>query len=240
VPPPSRFQSFVRVEVSPEQLAELEGALNPKQVRSALFQAVKRTTKTGATQINRRVRAEININKKYADRAIRAREPSGDNPVGVISISRYPIPLIAYRPRVSKKGGARVTIGKGKPPIVYRHAYKATVKTAGTDGVHEGHEGIFLRDRHLPTKGPNADRVREWVYKGKKRKSRIKLTPRGIAGSFAMRELMGPSVLSVLGEEGTTKVAQEELAKLNGVLQKNLDSQFFRFTGTRPARPPTP
>src|SRR4051812_26047722 len=107
MPPPARTQPVVTIAVSDAQLAELEAVLNPKQVRAALFQAVKRTTKTGATQINRRVRAEINISKKYADRAISAREPSGDNPVGVISILRRPIPLIAYKPRVSKKGGAR-------------------------------------------------------------------------------------------------------------------------------------
>lgn len=236
MPPPPRTQPFVTVAVSDEQLKELEAVLPPKQVRIALFQAVKKTVGIpphggGRTQINKRVREELNISKKYADRAISARMTSGDNPVGVISILRRPIPLIAYRPRVSKKGGARVTVAKGKPPIVYRHAFKATVKTAGSNGAeHEGHEGIFVRDRHLPTKGPNADHVREWVYKGKKRKSRIKLTPQGIAGSFAIRELMGPSVLSVLGEAGTTKVAQEELAKLQDVLQKNLDSQIARFT----------
>jgi hypothetical protein len=211
--------AFVTISVSDEQLATLQAALPPKQVRSALFQAVKRTTKTGATQVNRRVRAEINISKKYADRAIRVFDPKGDNPVGVISISRKPIPLIAYRPRVSKKAGVRATISKNKPPVVYRHAFKATVKTKGTDDQHEGHEGIFFRTRHLPTKGKNAG-------KGK-------LTPRGFAGRLAIKEAMGPSVLSVFGEAGTTRVASEELAKLHDVLQKNLDSQMDRFLNRR-------
>lgn len=207
--------AFVSIQVSDEAIQWLKGALPAKQVRQALFQAVKRTTKTGATQINRRVRAEINISKKYADRAIRVFDPKGDNPVGVVSISRRSIPLIAYRPRVSKRGGVRVTIGKGKPAVVFRHAFKATVRTKGEAGVHDGHEGIFGRTRHLPTKGRNAG-------KGK-------LTPRGFAGRLAIKEAMGPSVLSVLGEQGTTRVAQEELAKLHDVLQKNLDSQVNRF-----------
>lgn len=210
---------FITIEVSEAQRLELEAVLSPAQVRRALFQAVKRTTNTGRTQVNRRVREEINITKKYADRAITSRDPAGDNPVGTITISRLPIPLIAYRPRFSKRAGVRVTVSKRKPPIVFRHAFQATVRTAGTEGTHEGHLGAFARTRHLPTKGPN-------VGKGK-------LTPRGFAGRFAIKELMGPSVLSVLGEAGTTKVAQEELAKLHDVLEKNVRSQMDRFLNRR-------
>ena len=210
---------FIAIQVSEEQRRELEAVLTPKQVRQALFQAVKRTTKTGRAQVNRRVREEINISKKYADRAITSRDPKGDDPVGVITISRRPIPLIAYRPRVSKKGGARVTISKHKPPVAFKHYFRATVKLKGEDQEHDGHEGIFFRTRHLPTKGKNAG-------KGK-------LTPRGFAGRLAIKQAMGPSVLSVFGEDGATKVATEELAKLQAVLQKNIDSQLNRFLNRR-------
>jgi hypothetical protein len=208
--------ALVTISVSEEQRRGPENWLSPKQVRQAMYQAVKRTTKTGGTQINRRVRAEINITKKYADRAIRVFDPKGDNPVGVVSIARRSIPLIAYRPRVSKRGGVLAVLTKGKPALRLRHAFKATVKTKGEGDEHDGHLGIFGRARHLPTKGPNAG-------KGK-------LTPRGFAGRLAIKQAYGPSVLSVLGEQGTTKVAQEELAKLHDVLLKNLDSQIARFT----------
>lgn len=206
---------FLTVSVSDEQRAALEAVLPPKQVRQALFQAVKRTINSGRVQVNRRVREEINITKKYADRAIKSYDPKGDDPVGYISISRQPIPLIAYRPRFTKKG-VRVVVSKKKPPLVYRHAFEAAVRSQqqAAQGI-EGHLGVFVRARHLPTKGPN-------VGKGK-------LTPKGIAGRFAIKELMGPSVLSVLGEQGTTQVAREELAKLQGTLEKNLAGQMDRF-----------
>lgn len=223
------FRATVTIAISEEQRQRLENLLTPKQVRQAMFQAVKRTIggpRSGVLGAFRaRVLSEINITKKYVDRVIVAKGPYGEIPEGRVSVSRESIPLIAFRPRVTKKGGATATIGKGKPPVTYRHGFRATVKSAEQRaGGLPGHFGIFYRADHLPTKGPN------FGAKNKKGQPRFKLTKKGRAGRFAITEAMGPSVLSVYGEQGTTKVAQEELAKAHELLDKNIQSQIDRFT----------
>ena len=228
-------RAFVSLAVSDEQRKEVESLLPPRQVHAALFGAVKEVTRSGRTQIDRRVRQEINITTKYTGRAIKAHLPRGGEPVGTISISRLPIPLIAYRPRVSKRGGVVAKVGKHHPPVVYRHGFRARVKSEfqKAQGL-EGHQGVFFRAKHLPTKGPNAG------AKNKKGEPMYKLTPAGVAGRFAVKEIPGPSVLSVLGERGTTRVASEELAKLQAKLDERVRSKVDRFLNRKKAdRPPT-
>lgn len=211
--------SFV-IDLRPDaaQLARMRKLLTKQQMDQALYQAVKRTVNTGKSNISKRVRQELQIKKKYVDRAISSQVSLvGDAPAGVINIRQKMLPLIAYGGRAGKRG-ITVKMNRNRPSERFRHAFKATVRTkGGGDRVeqHDGHEGYFVRARHLPTKGPN-------VGKGK-------LTNRGIAGRFTIRQLFGPSVLDVLGRKQATRIRREELAKLRIVLRRNLENQLKRF-----------
>ena len=231
-----RFQSqpFITVAVSDAQLAELRDVLDPKQVRQALFAAVTRTTRTGRTQITRRVTGDTNLQKKYVDRVVTAHVPrkGGGDPVGTIRISHSQIPLIAYRPRVTKRG-VTVQFRKNMRPIHLKHAFKVTARSASqiAKGLG-GHLGIFLR-----AKGRAHARQYKATWKGyrgkKARTVKGGLTAKGIAWGLPIEEQLGPSVLTIFGRTGTEQMAREELGKLHHVLQKNLDSQVNRFLGRR-------
>lgn len=196
---------------------KLRELLDPKQVRQAEFQAVNRTTNALARIVRKGVQDEVKITKKYVDRVIYTRKAKGDPPEGSIEISQRLLPLIAYGGRASKRSGVTVQISKHKPPLRLRHAFKATVRTAGADGIHDGHLGYFTRGRNLPTKGPNVGNT----------KVTGKLTPKGFAGRLTIIERFGPSILDVVE---IPKVLDRIVFDADAELHKNLMSQIDRFT----------
>lgn len=186
--------------------------LDAGQLRRALFQAVKRPTNRGTVTVQRRAQKKVNIQSKYLKRAIRTkldiRDP--DPPVGSIIISQKRLPLIAYRPTVSKRMGVTARIRKDKPPLKFGHAFKATVNRQNANVPEDLHEGIFIRTRHLSS-NPRAG----------------KLTPKGFAGRLAIKQLFGPSIHSVIDIPEVTEGIEADIA---AQMTTALNSQIDRFT----------
>ncbi len=166
----------IEVGISSIQLKQLEEALNPKQLKQAVYQAIKRTTTTGTVAVRKIVREKTYISAKYANRAVKTRMEGNE---GVITISQKLVPLIGYKVSATKKMGVVAQVSKDRPPIILRHAFKGRVR-AGEDG---GHIGIFQRQK---LSGPKA-------------------TPRGIAQRLPIAEQFGPSVLQLIDVPQTFK-----------------------------------
>jgi hypothetical protein len=197
----------IGISISESQLADTRALLDPKVFGRAVFAAVKRTTQGAATDVRRIVRAETNIQAKYVSRVIKPVMPHGDPPVGQVVISHELVPLIGYGARGSKRSGVRAIVSKGRDPIQLRHAFIATMKS--------GHRGVFTRSRHLPTKGPGAGN------------RKLKLTPRGFAGRFAIDEAFGPAVTDLVN---VPDIEKSVVSSITERLEKNLNSQIDRFT----------
>ncbi len=206
----------INFTINEAQLARLKADLSPRQVKQAQFQAIKRTTAFAARQVQDKVQEETYINKKYVRRVVIATAPKGEPPVGKVTISQKLVPLIGYRVSATKKNGVIAYVSRDRPPIFLRHGFKAFVfsKQQAEQGSTVGHTGIFVRTRHLPTKGPNA---------GNKK---LKLTPRGFAGRLSVEEQFGPSVLNLVEQPKLLGAITDEV---NAQLEKNIQSQLDRF-----------
>lgn len=205
------------VTIPEAKYESLRAVLDPKQLDAATFSSVKRATEGGATFVRNVVakNSTLTAQEITQQRIIVARPPVGRPPVGRITISQKLIPLSRFRVTPLKRGGVSVKIAKDRPPLKLQHAFTATLKS--------GHWGVFLRARHLPTKGPN-------VNKGK-------LTPQGFAGRFAIQEQFGPSVLDLVSIPATFAAVEERVAE---ILLKRLDSQLARFGFASNGAPASP
>ncbi len=212
---------LVDVRLPEAEIAKLKEQLSPKQFQQANYQVVKKTTAKLVTLIRREVRGQVTISKKYVDRVIKQSGPSGDPPTGTVVVKKERIPLIAFSSRVDKRaGGVLVKVAKSLKPIQLKHGFFATVGKGA-------HEGIFLRARHLPSKGPNAGVL------NKHGNPKFKLTPRGIAGRFAIEEQFGPSILKVISIPEVLKRIEFDSTEY---MLEQIDSQLYRFTGIKPER----
>jgi hypothetical protein len=187
--------------------------LDPKQLRQALFQTIKRTTNKGTRIVQDEVQEYLNISSKYVKRAVKTqiepRDPAP--PIGIIRISRRGLPLIAYKPSVTKRGGVTAKVWKDRPPLRFSHGFKGTVNYQNATTDAELHTGVFIRTRHASRGNKEAH----------------KLTPKGFAGRLAIKQLMGPSVE---GAVELTKVSNAVYVGLQGEAEKQLQSQIDRFT----------
>jgi hypothetical protein len=203
----------ISISISDSQFAKLSAELNPKQLKQAMFQAIKRTTDYARTKVRSTVKDKTYMRPKYINRAVNSKVSKSDPPEGLITISQRLVPLIAFKATVGKRGGARVHISKDKPAILLRHAFRARVKSYNQKAEDAGHLGIFLRSKHLPTKGPN-------MGKGK-------IGKHGRAWRLAIEEQFGASVLNLV--EVPTVIAAIG-ADVQNQLEKNVQSQLDRFT----------
>jgi len=94
----------VGIKVDERELMSILNELShmPEELKKAEFQAVKRTTKTGKTQVSKLYRSEMGpgvLNKKMVDARITLKFPSTANIVGRIIINNRGYPLHAYRGR---------------------------------------------------------------------------------------------------------------------------------------------
>jgi len=208
----------IDVIIPDEQMARLAERLNPRQLHQATYQIVKRTTAQVVKRIRNEVRSQVDISKKWVDRVVSQVNPSGEPPVGKVIVKKMPIPLIAFKVRALKHGGVSVRIGKGRPPLVLHHAFVATMPT--------GHEGVYLRSRHLPTKGPNSGKL------NKHGKPLLKLTAQGFAGRLAIDEQFGPSIYKLLT---IPAVLKQITFDSNAYMAQQAQSQLDRFTKGQPA-----
>lgn len=210
--------NLIDIQFSGPTFDRAVAVLNAGQLRRALFQAIKRTGEKGVKIGQQEIQKTANITKKYIDRAIHNKLIIHDPapPESIITITHRSLPLIAFKPRATK-AGVSVKPWKNKPAKTWRHAFRATVNYQNATAPDELHEGIFIRTRHLPTKGPNV---------GDEKKTG-KITAKGFAGRLAIKQLMGPSAESVAEIPEVQKAIADGLA---GELEKRLQSQIDRFT----------
>lgn len=199
----------------------------PKQLRSASYQAVKRTADQGRRMIaDRFVEQYPRIQRTKIEsgdptkrkRPIISRVSRGDNPEGVITVTEQPIPLIAFRPKgpgmkipsMGKPGGITVQISKNRPPVTLRHAFRVITRS--------GHEGIYLR-----RKG-----VKRLVVARAANKAAAAITGGVVTGRLPIVETFGPNVYDLMN---VPQVNAEVVQKLDGLLAKNLASQLSRYAG---------
>jgi hypothetical protein len=122
-------------------MAEAAQLLKPDQFRRALFQTVQRTTREGQTDVRKELKSQLNLTQKYISRVITSRLVIHDPapPEGKITVKHEGLPLIAFSPRVSKRGGVTAVITKGGQPLRFGHGFKAAMKS--------GHVGVYIRER---------------------------------------------------------------------------------------------
>lgn len=201
--------------------------MDPKQLRLAMRSTVGKATAQGRTIVRDEAKKVLNVKAGTVNDAVTSfTKEIGGSPQGTIRVSKKPLTLFDFKgTRVTKKGGASFQTRKDKARINLRHGFLVILKS--------GHRGVFVRGKHLPTKGPNVGGVRHWKDKrtGKMRKARIKLTPGGIAGSFVIEEGKGPSVLTVVNKPDLTKRVVDKIAsKLTEIFL----GQYSRFGLSRP------
>lgn len=216
----------ISVEIPADVLAKLKKELSPQEFRQATFQVVKRTTAKLVTIIRKRLKEHSTINKKYVDRVITQFPPKGDPPVGMVRIVKAPIPLVAFKFKASKGGGVSVVVSKDIAPILLRHAFLATMKAIDAKSLETStHKGIFYRARHTPTKGPGS------YLKDRAGKPKYKLTPAGIAGRLAIKQAMGPSVLTIVAAPELLKEIDFDTIEF---MRVTAEGQLSRFAGKKP------
>lgn len=237
-------QNTISIALNEGQLARLREALTRPEYNKAVWSAVKATTKSGKTIVSNKLRETILAKKKYVDKSLTAEMLSGPLPTGRIRISKKPMPLIAFDYHKTKNKGIWVRMLAGMPRLVLKHAFIATVKKAGADGMHEGHKGIFLRAKigiasakELRAYGTASAGIESRVGKLGIRKSLIKNTTRlvrvnsqGYAERLPIDEQFGPSVYFIAKQEKVLREIQTDLRReLGSNLEKQVKSQLSRF-----------
>lgn len=216
--------SFV---INQAEISRLKGILSPSQLRSATYNAVLRTTKAGARIAGDAVMAASNIGAKWVrperkkggnrNRAIYWEMRRGESaPFGTITINGKPMPLIAYKPTVSKKSGVTVQFSKGRGNLHLPNAFKAKVSSEAQALQGVSHTGIFYRAR--------ADAAN--ARPSRKGKSPIKATKSGRVPRGPIDQAYGPTVLSFIK---IPAIEREVLGQIGNRLQKELDGQVSRF-----------
>ncbi len=209
----------IEVGISSIQLKQLEDALNPKQLKQAIYQALKRTATTGATRIRKKVREVTYISASGAKDTINAGMIGDD---GNIGIRQKLTPIQDFKVSVSKKAGVVALVSKGRPPIILRHAFRARMKS--------GHVGIFSRASTIQFSGLSQDSKLAFSAGMLHFKQSRLVTRNGnkkAVGRFPIVEQFGPSVLNIVE---APKIMEEVMQDLGDVLEKNVQSQIDRFT----------
>lgn len=128
----------VIVSINEGQLAMARRLMDPRQLKQAMRSAVGKATREGRVALRKQVQEVLAVKTGAANQVITAKVSNVDGqPIGVIRVDKKSIPLIDFKPKVSKKKGVTVVLRKGRPPVRFRHAFKRTMRS--------GHVGIFER-----------------------------------------------------------------------------------------------
>lgn len=202
----------VGIQVDERELMAILNELShmPVELKKAELAAVKRTTKTGKTQVSKVYRSEMGpgvLNKKMVDARIQTKFPSAANVVGRIIINNRGYPLHAYRGRPTKPPRQA---GIKKERINARPTAKWTVHKS--QGQVTGRNHFVQRDKrgqvHIMVRSPGA---------------------RGGSRAKApddYRIKYGPGLVSI---GRAFKFEDKMILDLGDVLEKNLRSQVDRF-----------
>jgi hypothetical protein len=252
----ARINSLVAIGISDADYRRVNSLLRqgPRVTDQALRGAVNRTIGTGRTLVKKAIKGKLNVTDKDIDRAIGRRLAVAPSLTGEINITRYNLPLRAFKPTQTKRG-VKVRILKDGPTKIFRHLFirdlpRPDETGSPAQGQQKQTTQVVGRGRSLPSKGPNAggkrtqwvtprrrkDKSGKWQYGPFKRyrtTTRIKLTPDGRAGSFRLDKNYGPSVLTIFGATGASQLAREALRDIGTTLQKNINNQISYFLSGR-------
>lgn len=209
----------IKFEIDAATLAQLQSFLKPKQVKSLVFSAVKKTTSQAKAIAAKAVLERVTVPRRYVDgknhrrAAIKSSMAGGDIPVGIVKIRRVALPMSAFKVKASKSAGVSVTFDKTKSPVTLRHAFVANVSSKAQDEQEVFHKGVFSRAAR-----------KNFVGGGEK----VKWTPAGYAWRLPIKEHFGPTILDFIT---IPEIQARVMRDIAGALQKNIDSQISRFTG---------
>lgn len=180
-----------------------------KQVKQIGSAAINRTLATVRSRIVKRLAEKINLRQKDIRDAVTIKKASYENMEGQVNVTRKHVPLFDFVGFRQTKTGVSIQVLKDGPREVLTGTFIATMPT--------GHEGIFERGSHLPTKGPNVGNPRYTLIPGRRYRA---------AGRFIIFERFGLSLTGYLAE--TPQFVAEEQENAGDVLLKNVASQIER------------
>lgn len=218
----------IGISISDVETKALRSVLNPRQYMQAMNQATQRTTRKGRVMAGDAVRSRLTLRKKFIDdpksssAAIKSAVTVGKPTTGKIVTTKKPLPLSEFKFTAGKKG-VTVTIDKTRPPLLLRHAFKATVASKAQAEQGVSHTGIFERRKNVDSR-----LGKTYTYRGKKYK--IGKNAKGFMWRIPIEERRGPSVFDLVKEN---EVLDPLVRAIGTIFRDELGNQISRFTGGR-------
>jgi hypothetical protein len=239
--------NVISIEVDQGPIDQLLTVFSTNQVKRALYRSIMRTLNTARARITQSVGKVLNTKTATIRDAITTRAGSFEELAGKIIISRKPIRAEKFIGAAIRKGSisvqfrkdkGRIEIGEGKTFASHVLPHSGNQLLLFGDGVD-----LFLfRARHLPEKGPHADRTykrrrRIFSKDGDKPIPPIRgLTLDGFAGKYAVANAFGPSVYSAMGGDDHDKsLFDATVTDMTAVFEKNFSSQIDLLVARRQA-----
>jgi hypothetical protein len=230
--------SQLSVSIPAHQLAELEALGSGEQMRRALFNAYKNTSRKIRVAIQKTVKSRSSLPAKRIREALTndVDAPMTIRQRGRVTVRDMPVPLKDYKPKWSRGSGVTAKLPLGN--ITFRRAFIMRVGNV---------EMVVSRSRQvkgieaLPSKGPNYWKTRYIDHDGARTQWRKGkgLTPRGYAQRLTVYKIYGSSVLGTLvdksgegvGKEILRKAGEEVMQNAQQIFEKELASQIVYRSG---------
>jgi hypothetical protein len=121
-----------------DALRERYGLLQA-EMRLVIKTAKNATARWGRTRTREATSRVLNVKKKVVADAVRYEPAKTAEDDAVVTISRQPVDLAEFKAKATKKRGTTVQLDQTRPALVFKHAFKARMKS--------GHIGFFLRQK---------------------------------------------------------------------------------------------
>lgn len=215
------FSTVLTVGMDQTQARLVRELLDPDKAQRVIYVGVKNATRGAKTDVVKVVKDETTLKPKYIGRVIKTVPPAGNPPVGQVQIKHQLLPIVAYQISGTGKGGGGVTatVSNSRGPIIFKRAFVAKVRSEAQRAQGVSHRGVFLRSKHLPTKGANMGKGR--------------IAQSGYAGRLAIGEAFGPAVVDLVSQD---KLGGVVLEGIQSRLHDAIDSQIDRWLGGKAAR----
>ncbi len=219
------------VAIDAAEFERIRRAANLTRTRFAVAvrTAANKTARGGRTKVRRAVRENVRgrLKASVVNDAVQYKPANYRDLTADVITNRRPVPLIEYKPTVSRATGVAVVTLPDKGTMSLRNAFRGRVDgVAGTPegGGGTGHLGIFSRYKAIPTKKTRDVKGKTYA---------LTVTPRGVSGALPIKELYGPPVLSHLTQQGQlTRLGQGQVKDIHADFRRNMASQIqFLLSG---------
>jgi hypothetical protein len=160
---------MAQIEVHGVNLVADEFERYPRRAQRIIVRALDRGGNAADTLMSRAIAKDVGLKVADVKKALRRRRPTLSEPEFTMAARFRRIPLIKFsargpRPSRGRGRGVSYNLGEGGGRNRIANAFIATVRRAGQDGEHSGHEGVFVRvgKGRLPIKqryGPSLGKV---------------------------------------------------------------------------------